>query len=46
MITREIMSRGEGNIVKEDPDIELRKTTSQCKNMTSEQGISHDEIEF
>jgi hypothetical protein len=46
MITRENISHGEGDIVEEDPEIGSRKRTSQSEKMASEEGISHDKIEF
>jgi hypothetical protein len=44
MITRENLNRGEGDIVEENSDIGSRKRTSQSENMTSEEGISHNDI--
>ena len=46
MITREKQNHGEGEIVEENPEIGSRKRTSQSEKMTSEEGISHDEVEF
>ena len=46
MITREKLNRGEGELVEENPLIELRKRTSQSEKMASEEGLSHDEKEF
>jgi hypothetical protein len=46
MITREIINRGEGEIVEENPLIGLRKRTSQSEKMASEEGLSQDEKEF
>ena len=46
MITRERLNRGEGELVEDNPKIGLRKITSQSENMASEEGLSHDEIEF
>jgi hypothetical protein len=46
MITREKLSRGEGEIVEGDPDIGSRKRTSQSEKMASEEGLSQNEREF
>jgi hypothetical protein len=46
MITREKPSRGEGELVEENPEIGSRKRTSQSEKMTSKEGLSHDEKEF
>jgi hypothetical protein len=46
MITREKLSRGEGELVEEDPEIGSRKRTSQSEKMASEEGLSHNKIEF
>jgi hypothetical protein len=46
MITREKMNRGEGDLVEENLEIGSRKRTSQSEKMASEEGLSHDEIEF
>jgi hypothetical protein len=46
MITRENMNRGEGKLVEENPKIGSRKRTSQSEKMASEEGLSHNQIEF
>jgi hypothetical protein len=46
MITRERMNRGEGELVEENPEIGSRRRTFQSENMGSEEGLSHDDIEF
>jgi hypothetical protein len=46
MITRENINRGEGEIVKENPEIGSRKRTSQSEKMASKEGLYHNEIEF
>jgi hypothetical protein len=46
MITRERMNCGEGKLVEDNSDIGSIKITSQSENMASEEGLSHDEIEF
>jgi hypothetical protein len=46
MINREKMNRGEGKIFKENHETGSIKRTSQSENMASEEGISHNEIEF
>jgi hypothetical protein len=46
MITREKLSRGEGEIVEGDPEIGLRKRTSPSENMASKEGLSQNEREF
>ena len=46
MITKEKLNHGEGELVKENSKIGLRKITSQSEKMTSEEGLSDDEIEF
>jgi hypothetical protein len=46
MITREKLSHGEGNLVEGDHEIGSRKRTSQSEKMTSEEGMSQNEIEF
>jgi hypothetical protein len=45
MITREKLSRGEGELVEGDPEIGSRKRTSQSEKMASE-GLSQSEREF
>jgi hypothetical protein len=45
-LTREKIHRGEGELVKENPLIRLRKKTSQSKKIASEEGLSQDEKEF
>jgi hypothetical protein len=46
MITREKLSRGEGELVEGDPEIGSRKRTSQSEKMASEEGLSQNEREF
>jgi hypothetical protein len=46
MITREKLNYGEGELVEENLEIGSRKRTSQSEKMASEEGLSHDEIEF
>jgi hypothetical protein len=46
MITRERMNHGEGELIEENPEIGLRKITSQSEKMASEEGLSHEEKEF
>ena len=46
MLTREKIHRGEVELVEENPLIALRKRTSQSEKMASEEGLSHDKIEF
>jgi hypothetical protein len=46
MITREKKNHGEGELVEENPEIGLRKRTSQSEKMASEEGLSHEEKEF
>jgi hypothetical protein len=46
MITREKLSRCEGEIVEGDPKIGSRKRTSQSEKMASEEGLSQNEREF
>jgi hypothetical protein len=46
MITREKLSRGEGNLVEGDTDIGLRKRTSQSEKKASEERMSQNEIEL
>ena len=46
MITREEISRGEGEIVEGDNDIGSIKMTSQSENMASKEGLSQNEREF
>ena len=46
MITRERLNRGEGELIEDNPDIGLRKRTSQSEKMASEEGLSQDEKEF
>ena len=46
MITRENLNRGEGKLVEENPEIGLRKRTSQSEKMASKEELSHDEKEF
>ena len=46
MITREKLSHGEGDIVEGDPKIGSRKRTSQSEDMTSDKGMSQNEIEL
>jgi hypothetical protein len=46
MITRERLNHGEGELVEENPEIVLRKRTSQSEKMASEEGLSHEEKEF
>jgi hypothetical protein len=46
MLTREKIQRGEGNLVKENPLIGLRKRISHSEKMASEEGLSQDEKEF
>ena len=43
MITREEMNHGEGKLVEENPEIGLRKRTSQSEKMASKEGLSHEE---
>ena len=46
MITREKLNRGEGKLVKGDPEIGSRKRTFQSEDITSEEGMSQNEIEL
>jgi hypothetical protein len=46
MITREKLNHSEGGLVEENPEIGLRKITSQSEKMASKEGLSHEEIEF
>jgi hypothetical protein len=46
MITKEKMNHGEGEIFEENPEIGPRKRSSQSEKMASEEGLSHDKIEF
>ena len=46
MITRERLNCGEGELIEENLDIGSRNRTSQSEKMASEEGLSHDEIEF
>jgi hypothetical protein len=46
MITRENLSRGEGELVEGDLDIGSRKTTYQSEDMASEEGMSQNKIEL
>jgi hypothetical protein len=46
MITRENLSRGEGEIIEGDPEIGSRKRTSQSEKMALKEGMSRNEIEF
>jgi hypothetical protein len=46
MITREKLSRGEGDLVEGDPEIGSRKGNSQSEKMASEEGMSQNEIEL
>jgi hypothetical protein len=46
MLTREKLQCGEGELVKENPLIGLRKRASHSEKMTSEEGLSQDEKEF
>jgi hypothetical protein len=46
MITREKLSHGEGELVKQDPEIGSRKRTSQSEKMASEEGLSQNERDF
>jgi hypothetical protein len=46
MITMERLNHGDGDLVKENPKIGLIKRNSQSEKMASEEGLSHNEIEF
>jgi hypothetical protein len=46
MITRENLSRGEGELVEGDPVIGSRKRASQSERMTSKKGMSQNKIEL
>jgi hypothetical protein len=46
MITREKLNHGEGKLIEENLDIGSRKITSQSEKMESEEGLSHEEMEF
>jgi hypothetical protein len=46
MITKENLSRGEGELVEGDTDIGSRKRTSQSDNMASKEGLSQNERDF
>jgi hypothetical protein len=46
MLTREKLQCGEGELVKENPLIGLRKRDSHGEKMASEEGLSQDEKEF
>ena len=46
MITREKLSRGEGELLEGDPEIGSRKRTSKSEKMASKEGLSQNEREF
>jgi hypothetical protein len=46
MITREKMNQGEGELVEENPEIGLRRWTSQSEKMASKEALSQDEKDF
>jgi hypothetical protein len=46
MITRENLNHGEGELVEENHEIGSRNKTSQSEKMASEEGLSHNKIEF
>ena len=46
MITRDMMNHGEGEIFEENPEIGPTKRSSQSEKMASEEGLSHDKIQF
>jgi hypothetical protein len=46
MITKENLSRGEGELVEGDTDIGSRKRKSQSDNIASIEGLSQNEKDF
>jgi hypothetical protein len=46
MLTREKIQHGEGELVVENPLIELRKRACHSEKMASEEGLSQDEKEL